>query len=85
MTSPSPDTLEREREKLYVTDAELVRRIGLPDKDGYMLIRMFDENPAKYGFPQKSKLMSGRRYWPKVKAWFDKYEGLNPQEQRKSA
>ena len=30
MTLPSPDTLERERGKLYVTDAELVRLLAPP-------------------------------------------------------
>lgn len=30
MTAPSPETLERERERLYVTDAELIRRMGVP-------------------------------------------------------
>lgn len=28
MTSPSPDTLEREQDKLWLTDAELIRRLG---------------------------------------------------------
>ena len=85
MTTPSPETLEREKDKLYVTDAELIRRIGVPEKDGRMLIAGFDANHRQTGFPQKSKLMSGRRYWPKVKAWFDRYEGLNPQEQRRAS
>lgn len=26
MTMPAPETIEREKEKLYVTDAELIRR-----------------------------------------------------------
>jgi hypothetical protein len=30
MTAPAPETLERE--KLYVTDAELIRRMGVPKK-----------------------------------------------------
>lgn len=31
MTSPAAETLEREKDKLYLTDAELIRRIGVPD------------------------------------------------------
>ena len=31
MTTPAPDTLEREKDKLYVTDAELIRRMGAGD------------------------------------------------------
>ena len=84
MTSPSPTKLEREKDKWYVTDAELVRWIGIPEKDARALIQQLDENHRQTGFPQKSRLMCNRRYLPKVKAWFDKYEGLNPQE-RKSA
>jgi hypothetical protein len=32
MTSPAPATLEREKDKLFVTDAELIRRMGVPEK-----------------------------------------------------
>jgi hypothetical protein len=32
MTMPAADTLEREKDKLYLTDAELVRRLGVPEK-----------------------------------------------------
>lgn len=34
MTTPSTETLEREKDKLYVTDAELIRRLGVPEKIG---------------------------------------------------
>jgi len=30
MSLPSAETLEREKEKLYLTDAELIRRLGVP-------------------------------------------------------
>ena len=30
MTAPHPATLDREKDKLYVTDAELIRRLGVP-------------------------------------------------------
>ncbi len=33
MTAPSPETLERERDRLYVTDAELIRRMGVPEPE----------------------------------------------------
>ena len=32
MTMPAPETLEREQTKLYLTDAELIRRLGVPEK-----------------------------------------------------
>lgn len=32
MTSPAPETIEREKEKLWVTDAELSRRLGTHER-----------------------------------------------------
>lgn len=59
---------------LYVTDAELIRRLGVPEKIARDALRMLDADKMK-GFPQKSRLWGGRRYWPAVKAWFDREEG----------
>jgi hypothetical protein len=70
MTTPSTETLEREREKLYVTDAELIRRLGVPEKVARLAIRQYE---AKAGFPKSDALMGNRRYWPAVKAWLDKW------------
>lgn len=33
MTQPSPQTIEREKDKLYLTDAELIRRLGVPENN----------------------------------------------------
>ena len=30
MTEPRPEVLEREKDKLFLTDAELFRRLGVP-------------------------------------------------------
>lgn len=74
MTAPAPATLEREKDKLYLTDAELIRRLGVPDK----IIRpILPSLETKFGFPPKSPLFGGRRYWPAVRAWLDKHNGLN--------
>lgn len=78
--SDEPDT----RETLWVTDAELIRRSGVPEKIMRQNLHEFDAKPS-LGFPQKSKVFGGRRYWPAVRAYFDKISRLNPQEQRKSA
>jgi hypothetical protein len=45
---------------------------------------MFDRD-LHSGFPKKQALWGGRRYWPAVKAYLDRTNGLNPQGQRKSA
>lgn len=58
---------------LYVTDAELIRRSGLPRDRLYKLL---PELEKKYGFPKKSPLFCGRRYWPAVKTWFDKHHAV---------
>jgi hypothetical protein len=74
MTTPALETLEREKDKLYLTDAEMIRRLGVPEKVGYETIRALDQR--QLGFPRKQKLWGDRRYWPAVKAWLDKHNGL---------
>jgi hypothetical protein len=73
MTMPAPETLEREKDKLYLLDSELIRRLGVPEK---VLRPMLHALEAKYGFPKKQPLFGGRRYWPAVKVWLDKHNGL---------
>jgi hypothetical protein len=76
------DTLDRTetqtplRDPLYINDAELIRRMGIPEKKARRLILYWDSNP-KLLFPQKDKLCDGRRYWPAVKAFFDRRNRLN--------
>jgi hypothetical protein len=57
-----------ERETLYVTDAELIRRTGIPEKVARRLIRELDRLPS--GFPPKDRLCGNRRYWPAVQDFF---------------
>lgn len=73
MTSPAAETLEREKDKLYLTDAELIRRLGVPEKVMRPMLPGLEKN---YGFPLKSPLFGGRRYWPAVKTWLDRHNGL---------
>jgi hypothetical protein len=74
MTAPSPETIEREKDKLYVTDAELIRRLGVPADVARPVLA---ELEAKNGFPRKQKLWGNRRYWPAVRAYLDRMNGLN--------
>jgi hypothetical protein len=73
MTAPAAETLEREQTKLYLTDAELIRRLGVPEKT---IRPMLPALETKYGFPKKQPLFGNRRYWPAVKIWLDKHNGL---------
>lgn len=60
---------------LWVTDAELIRRMEVPEKIARETLRMLDSKPT--GFPRKQKLWGDRRYWPAVKAYFDAQYGLS--------
>jgi hypothetical protein len=73
VSMPEPETLEREKDRLWLTDAELIRRMGVPEKKAREVLRMLDAKPS--GFPRKQKLYGDRRYWPAVKAYFDKEYG----------
>ncbi len=64
------------RDTLYVTDAELIRRMGVPTKTAREALRVLDANAKRTGFPQKQALWGGRRYWPAVKAYLDRASGL---------
>lgn len=73
MSTPGPETLEREKDKLFLTDAELIRRLGVPEK---IMRPMLPGLEAKHGFPRKQALFGRRRYWPAVKYWLDKHHGI---------
>lgn len=73
MTRPAPETLEREKDKLFVSDAELIRRLGLPEKTARSRLRELDKKDPS--FPKKQKLWGDRRYWPHVEAYFDRQCG----------
>jgi len=73
MSAPAAQTLEREKDKLYLTDAELIRRLGVPEK---VMRPMLPGLERDYGLPQKSPLLRERMYWPAVKSWLDKHNGL---------
>jgi hypothetical protein len=70
---------------LYITDAELIRRMGVPEKIARQAIRELDRNRAS-GFPKKQALFGDRRYWPAVKAYLDRLNGIKMDApQRRSA
>ena len=75
MTQPKAETIEREKDRLFVTDAQLIRRLGAPEKTARAAIRMLDKNP-RTGFPKKQPLWGDLRYWPAVRRWFDEQNGL---------
>lgn len=61
-------------ETIWVTDAELIRRSGVPEKIMRDNLRALDANPRS-GFPPKQRFYGDRRHWPSVKAYFEKTSG----------
>jgi hypothetical protein len=59
---------------LFVTDEEMIRRLGVPRKAARAATFMLDRDLSK-GFPPKVAVWGKRRYWPAVKAWFDRHYG----------
>ncbi len=66
--------LEREKDKLFVTDAELIRRLGVPEKIARRVIRALDAKPS--GFPKQQELWGNRRYWPAIEKWLESSHGM---------
>jgi hypothetical protein len=80
VSTPEIEITERaDKQGLWVTDAELIRRLGVPEKKAREAIRMAE---ARAGFPKKQKLWGDRRYWPAVKAYFDNLYGASMGQQR---
>lgn len=78
MNTPT-ETLEREHDTLWVSDTEIIRRLGVGEKKAREAIRMAE---AKANFPRKQKLWGSKRYWPAVKAYFDNLYGGNVRRDR---
>lgn len=84
MTKPAANTLEREKDKLWINDIELIRWLGVPEKLGYETIRALEKKDAL--FPRKQKLWGDRRYKPAIKAYFDRlYGNVGVPQQRERA
>lgn len=64
------DIPANDRETLWVTDAELIRRSGVPSRVARLTIKAYDKNPAS-GFHRKDPNWGDRRYWPAVVAFFE--------------
>src|SRR5688572_27450908 len=57
---------------LFVTDAEIRRRLGIPEKRWRQVKRDLDKRkPGRRPFPPKQAMFGGRRWWPDVYAYFN--------------
>lgn len=66
-----------EQRGLWVTDAEMIRRMGVPEKVARAAIHALDRDRGS-GFPPKKALWGNRRYWPAVQAYLDRTNGMKP-------
>lgn len=70
----SEEDVSTSRDGLWVTDAEIIRRLGVSEKTGYRAIRSLEKTGL--GFPEKQRVWGKKRYWPAVKDFFDRQYGL---------
>ena len=66
---------DRTAPKLFMSDAQIIKRIGIPENTAYALFRTWDRNAASQ-FPPKRKECGNRRYFPAVVAYFEDHYGL---------
>lgn len=62
-----PDPQERSR--LFVTDEQLIHKLGIPANTARAAIQALDQAPRS-GFPRKQALFGNRRYLPACLDWF---------------
>ena len=68
---------------VWVTDAELIRRSGVPEKVMRQNLRALDDNPRS-GFPKKDRAWGGRRHWPSVlRYWEQRAERASDSQQKR--
>jgi len=74
MTDAAHATEDNDFVGLYVTDCEIIRRLGYGEKRGYRILHVLDRGiPGFRSYPQKDKLFAGRRFWPDVLQWHMDY------------
>jgi hypothetical protein len=62
----------------FVTDAEIIRRLKLPEKVGRRVLRELDRHlPNRPRFPQKDPLFGDRRFWPAIAKYFKMRYGVD--------
>ena len=62
---------ETKAPKLFLTDAELIRRLGVPEKIARQALSFLNDKDRT--FPKKSAFWGNRRYWPAVELWLQNY------------
>jgi hypothetical protein len=64
---------------MFVTDAELIRELHLPEKAGKRALAALDAGiPNMRRFPQPDPRFGNRRFLPAVLQWLYDYYGVKP-------
>ena len=64
---------------LYLTDAQIGRRLGLSAAATARVLAELDRQRwDRRKFPQPDPLFEGKRFWPAVEQWFLDYNGVRP-------
>ena len=72
-TGNSAAYIEISAQVLFISDAEMFRRMGISEKIGRIAIRELEKRLA---FPPKDALFGNKRYWPAVRAFLDARGGV---------
>lgn len=68
-----PDGATTTPEPLYLSDAAIQRRFGLNDVEWRRFLAVLEQR----GLPKPNPI-TGKRFWPAVRAFIFRYEGMAP-------
>jgi hypothetical protein len=60
----------------FIIDQELIELMQVPEPIARAAIQAWDRDPRTSGFPQKIRLLGGRRFRPAVEAYFEHAYGF---------
>jgi hypothetical protein len=81
--NPIEDAGADESDGLYLSDRQIIRRLGFGEKFGRRVLHELDKaHPGRARYPQKDPLFGNRRFWPAVLKWHMDYHRVMATEQQ---
>jgi hypothetical protein len=65
-------TMIRSLDALYLTEAQIAVRVGISEREWAAAAQVLERS----GLPKGDPVFNSRRYWPAVKAYLDRRNGL---------
>ena len=59
-------------DSLYVNDNQLAARLGIPKTEIRAMVTVLERS----GFPKPDPQFNNLRYWPAIRAWLDRRNGI---------